>query len=294
MAGPARSSSAAAVRHGLSFDVECYTQIVAKDYLGERRAPTVEVERNTTWILDLLAARSVTATFFTLGNVAVAYPGLIRRMVAEGHEVGVHGHDHLYLTRLTRASFRDELRRALGALRQAGATEVRGHRAPAFSLVASTLWALDVMAESGLTYDSSIYPLRARRYGVAAPPRLAHRLANGLVEVPMTVVDCGGRALPAAGGGYARVFPYLYTRWALRACEAEGRPAIVYFHPHEFEPSRPSVAAPGSALLALRLKLARFNALQAIGRGEACRRKLERLLTEFRFRPLRDIAAEVA
>ncbi|MEZ5775852.1 MAG: polysaccharide deacetylase family protein, partial [Hyphomicrobiaceae bacterium] len=126
------------VRHGLSFDIECYYQIVAKDYLRERLAPTSEVVRNTSFILDCLGEAGVKATFFTLGNVARAFPQLIRRIVEEGHELAVHGDEHLYLTDLDPAAFREELARAIGALEDAGGVRITGHRAPAFSLVERT------------------------------------------------------------------------------------------------------------------------------------------------------------
>jgi len=292
---PGRPGREPAVIHGLSFDVECYYQIVAKDYLGARVAPTPEVERNTAYLLDALAENGVKATFFTLANVAEHYPGVIRRIADEGHELAVHGYDHLYITEMDRAGFRDELVRAVTKLEDVAGVAIEGHRAPAFSVVRDTLWACDVMREAGLCYDSSIYPIAGKRYGIADAPRTAWRLENGLAEVPLTAVSWRGRTLPAAGGGYARLFPYRYTRWALEACRREGRPAITYFHPHEFEPARPKM--PGEAREATpdaRRRLAKFNFVQGTGRGLAMRRKLERLLTEFRFRPLREIAAGVA
>lgn len=275
------------LRHALSFDVECHYQIVAKDYLGYHMEPTEEVLRNTAWLLDLLGDHGVRATFFTLGNVARRYPRLIRRMVEEGHELGVHGDQHLYIHDLTPSSFAQELRTAIDALEQAGGARVRGHRAPAFSIGAENLWALDVLRELGLDYDSSIFPFAGRRYGMADAPRTPWRLDNGLYEIPLTVIDAGGRTLPAAGGGYFRMFPYAYTRWALNQCQAEGRPAITYFHPHEFELSRPHVPARGWRQNPKgAAKLLRMNGMQSIGRGRAMREKLERALREYAFCPM--------
>ena len=280
--------------HGLSFDIECYYQIVAKDYLRTRLTPTPEVEANTDWILDQLAERDIKATFFTLGNVALAYPTLIQRMVAEGHELAVHGYDHLYITELKPAAFRDELLRAIGTLEDVGGVAIKGHRAPAFSIVDRTIWATDILRDLGLHYDSSIYPIAGKRYGIAGAPLGPWRLENGLVELPLTAVRWRGRRLPAAGGGYVRLFPYRYTRWAIGQCAREGRPAISYFHPYEFAPDGPSLAkVPASGDKTARRRLVKFNLLQRVGRGEAMRRKLLRLLSEFRFAPLGTLARAV-
>lgn len=282
--------SGARIRHALSFDVECHYQIVAKDYLGQRLEPTVEVERNTAWLLDLLGDAGARATFFTLGNVARRYPRLVRRVVEEGHELGVHGDEHLYLYDLTPGGLRRELRTAMDALEQAGGVKVEGHRAPAFSIGAENLWALEVLGELGLRYDSSIFPFAGRRYGIAGASKTVWRLESGLYEIPLTVVEAGGRVWPAAGGGYFRMFPFGYTRWALDRCEAEGRAAVTYFHPHEFELSRPRVPEGGwrrSPLGAARLW--KMNAGQAVGRGVWMREKLERALREYRFGPMRSL-----
>lgn len=279
------------VVHGLSIDVECYYQIVWKDYLGRRRAPTAEVERNTNWLLDCFADAGVRGTFYMLGNVARAYPALVRRVHNEGHEIGVHGDEHLYIHDLRPDTFQRELRVAIDAIEQASGQAVQGHRATAFSIVRETLWALDVLADLGLRYDSSIFPMQGRRYGIADAPRSVYRLDNGLWEVPMTVVDGpGGRRLPAVGGGYFRTFPYQYTRWALRKLESEGRPAVSYFHPHEFELSPPRIGM-GTALSNPRaaVRLAKFNAAQSIGRGKRMRRRLTQMLRDHRFGPIRDL-----
>ncbi len=278
------------IQHGLSFDVECHYQIIAKDYLRYHQPPTIEVERNTAWLLDLLGDLGVRATFFTLGNVARAYPRLIKRMVDEGHELGVHGDEHLYIHDLTPRSFHQELRTAIDSLEQAGGARVRGHRAPAFSIGAENMWAMDVLQELGLEYDSSIFPFQGSRYGVPDAPRVGYRLDNGLYEFPLTVVDGAGRTLPAVGGGYFRLFPYAYTRWAIGRCEKEGRPAITYFHPHEFEPSTPHIPRRGwRSNPRGALKLIRFHAVQRMGRGHGMRRKLEKSLKDFAFCPIGDL-----
>lgn len=293
MATPAQGE--ARVQHGLSFDIECYYQIVAKDFLGRALAPTEEARRNSDWILETLSGAGAKATFFTLGNMARTYPALIRRIVAEGHELALHGDEHCYLTRMSPSEFRAEIARGRKALEDASGVRVAGHRAPAFSILKETLWGLDVLGEEGLTYDSSIFPIAGRRYGIPDVPRRAWRLANGLVEVPMTALDVRGKATPAAGGGYVRHFPYAVTERAIRHCQAEGRPAIAYFHPHEFQAGYPRIRFMDAPLsLSMRLRLLKNALSQGHGRGPGMRRKLELLLATFRFEPIGAIAARVA
>ncbi len=274
-------------RHGLSFDIECYRQIQWQEFGGRTVAPTAEVERNTAWILDELDSSGVQATFFVLGNVALAFPDLVRRMVAEGHEVGVHGFDHRRVTTLDPDGFRSEIERAVEAITDAGAPQPTWHRAPVFSVVNETLWALDVLRDLGFRYDSSIFPVADRRYGISGVPRTPYRLANGMWEVPLTVVDWRGVPLRAAGGGYTRLLPMRYTEWALDRCEAEGRGAALYFHPHEFEPTRPrtpwrlAISRPSVAFRSVR-----FNAQQGIGRGRRLRERLRKLLRTRELVPL--------
>lgn len=278
------------LRHGLSFDVECHYQIVWKDCLQLARAPTIEVERNTDYLLGLLDEHHTRATFFTLGNVAERYPGLVRRIVDQGHELGVHGHDHHYIHRMTPRAFREEIGRAVGALESVSGAKVLGHRAPAFSIGAGNMWALDVLRDAGLSYDSSIFPIQGRRYGVRDAPKTIHKLDNGLFEVPLTALEVGSKRLPAAGGGYFRLFPFRYTHWALSRCAKEGRPAITYFHPHEFEMTRAKVGAEGwKTDLAGALRMSRINALQSLGRGRPMRRKLALMLARHRFSPIGEL-----
>ena len=282
------------IRHGLSFDIECYYQIVAKDFLGRHLAPTEEALRNTEWILDALAHAGTKGTFFTLGNMARAFPDLVRRIAAEGHELALHGDEHHYITRMTPGEFKAEIARGMKAIEDAAGVRVRGHRAPAFSIVKETLWALDVLRELGFAYDSSIFPIMGRRYGIPDSPRSPWRFENGLVEVPLTAIDVRGKAAPAAGGGYVRHFPYSFTERAMRTCEAEGRPAITYFHPHEFQRGYPKIRFMDAPLSAsTRLRLIKNALSQGHGRGPGMRRKFERLLATFRFEPLGAIAAEV-
>lgn len=297
MSAGAANSAAAEKRSvrpplALSFDIECYYQIVSKDYLGRAIAPTTEVLKNTAWILDLLKANDAKATFFFLGNVAEHYPELVRRAVDEGHEIGVHGDVHDYVRDMDQRQFREEIERGMRKIRAAGGEKIVGHRATAFSITRKNLWALDTLKDLGLTYDSSIFPFQGRRYGIADWPRRPGKTDAGIIEIPMSVVSVGGRSLPCMGGGYVRYFPLAYTRWCARRLHREGLTPVCYFHPYEFEDRKPQFSADeleGADPERLR-RLKRFNLMQGIGRGRPMRRKLEWLVKNYDVAPVGALA----
>jgi polysaccharide deacetylase family protein (PEP-CTERM system associated) len=230
----------------MTVDVEDYFQVQAFATTIDRArwdSFPARVEANTQRILDQFAAAGVAGTFFTLGWVAERFPALIRRIVAEGHELASHGHGHAPIYTLDAASFRVDLRRAKAVLEQAGGVAVRGYRAPTFSLGPRTPWAYNVLAEEGHVYSSSIFPIRHDLYGEPDAPRFVHRVAGGaLWELPMTTVRLGGRNFPCAGGGYFRLFPYQLFRLGLaRLNRDDGQPGIFYFHPWEIDPGQPRV-----------------------------------------------------
>jgi polysaccharide deacetylase family protein (PEP-CTERM system associated) len=189
----------------------------------------------------LLDECSVKATFFVQGRVAETFPGLVETLLAEGHEVQSHGYSHRPLYAMNERALRDEVERARDTVEAAAGAPVTSFRAQDFSIVAGNLWALDVLAEAGFTVDSSIFPLRTRRYGIAgweaAPHVVALAGGRSLLEVPVAVVGSGRRRLPVAGGGYFRVLPSYVLDRALSSIAAAGRPAIVYCHPYEFNPT---------------------------------------------------------
>lgn len=242
--GPAPGS----IVNGLSVDVEDWFQVGAFETVIPRSdwdGLALRVEDNVARILDLFAAAEVKATFFTLGWVAQRQPATIRRIVDAGHELASHGWDHARVFALDRARFADDIARARGVLEDAGGTAITGYRAPSFSIDARTPWAYDVLAEHGYTYSSSVAPVVHDHYGWRNAPRFAFYplAASPLVELPVTTAMLGGRRLAAGGGGFFRVLPYAFTRWAIRQVNGEERrPAMFYFHPWEVDPDQPRVA----------------------------------------------------
>ena len=237
---------APAITNALTIDVEDYFQVSAfAPYIrrDEWDARECRVEHNVGRILELLAARDTRATFFTLGWIAERYPQLVRRIVAQGHELASHGYGHQRASDLSQAEFRQDITRAKGLLEDLSGTPVLGYRAPSFSIGTGNLWALDALAHTGHRYSSSIYPIKHDHYGMPDSPRFAYKLASGLLEVPVTTVRMLNRNLPSSGGGYFRLLPYSVSRWLLRRVNQQDREAAVfYFHPWEIDVGQPRIA----------------------------------------------------
>ena len=272
----------------LTFDIEDWHQLVEWKLNGTRPPCSPHVIAQTRDILEALASRGVKATFFILGLVAEAHPALIREIAAGGHEVGSHGWSHELIYRQTPEQFAEETRRSKAVLEDALGAPIAGYRAAEFSITNHSRWALDVLAETGFTYDSSIFPIAGRRYGIEGTtldPHTIQTAAGPIKEVPLTAVEWHGRRWPVGGGGYFRLFPYAITRAAIEGVNAAGRAANVYFHPYEF--SR-SLLIPKLAPLSRYLTSGRYVVLHNVNRG-LNRRRFTRLLDDFQFAPIREV-----
>jgi polysaccharide deacetylase family protein (PEP-CTERM system associated) len=272
----------------LTFDIEDWHQLV--EWKLNRRLPpcSSHVLGQTYDILEALSRRGVRATFFILGLVAEAHPRLVRDIAAAGHEVGSHGWSHQLIHRQTRDAFAAETQRAKAVLEDALGVPVNGYRAAEFSITLASRWALDVLAEQGFTYDSSIFPVAGSRYGIAGTPLEPHTVqtaSGAITEVPLTAVERGGRRWPVGGGGYFRLLPYAVTRAAIVQTNQEGRAANLYFHPYEF--SR-SLLIPNLSPLSRYVTSGRYVLLHNVNRG-LNRRRFARLLQDFQFAPIREV-----
>lgn len=232
------------ITNAMSVDVEDYFQVSAFESHIDRADWDVlpcRVERNTDRILQLFDDHGVHATFFTLGWVAERYPRLLQRMVEGGHEVASHGYSHVRVTNQSPQEFRADVMRTKALLEDVSGQEVRGYRAASYSIGAANLWALDVLAETGHRYSSSIYPIRHDLYGMPEAPRFAFQANGGdMLEVPVTTVELFKRNFPCGGGGYFRLLPYALSRWAMRRVnEHDGQSCVFYFHPWELDPEQP-------------------------------------------------------
>jgi len=202
-------------------------------------APISErVVRNVDRVLAVLDESDTRGTFFVQGRVAERFPNLVETLVAQGHEVQSHGYSHRPLFEMDRRELREEFERARKTVEDASGQAVTAFRAQDFSIRADNLWALEVLVDVGFRIDSSIFPLRTRRYGIpgweVAPHHLTFATGERLLEVPVAIWARGRRRVPVAGGGYFRVLPRPVLERALRTIVAENRPAVVYCHPYEF------------------------------------------------------------
>lgn len=276
--------------HALTIDVEDYHNVIARDWLGLEGPPTGAVVRNTERLLQHFADHGVRATMFVLGEVAETFPELVRRMAGAGHEIGVHGYYHRQVFKLTPESFRREVEPARKRLQDLTGQSVPGHRAPAFSIMPATQWALEVLADAGFEYDSSIFPIRGRRYGWPGFRADIHRMTlpsgRTLIEAPLSTVTVLGRAMPVCGGGYLRHFPGVITNWAMRRV-GRVRPAILYTHPYEIELPLPPLDTRHLAPRAAR-RTRIFHWLQRRNR-QTVERKIVDLLKQFSFAPLGEV-----
>ncbi|MGH9836692.1 MAG: XrtA system polysaccharide deacetylase [Blastocatellia bacterium] len=270
--------------NALTVDVEDYYQVESfvnsvrrEDWgLWESR-----VERNTHRLLDLFACHKARGTFFILGWIAERHPQLARAIVSAGHEIACHSYDHQFILSQRREDFRADVRRAKLLLEDITGEAVEGYRAPTYSIMKETLWALDILIEEGFRYDSSIFPIRHDRYGVPGAKRFPYVIycqSGELIEFPPSTVRIAGQNLPMAGGGYFRLLPYPVFRWGVRRINRrEGQPAIFMVHAWEVDPDQPVL--PGT----------RFNVWRHRNNLNLTESRLERLLQDFRFTSVREV-----
>jgi polysaccharide deacetylase family protein (PEP-CTERM system associated) len=275
------------LRNALSIDVEDWFHVGAFEKVISRdnwRSLECRVERNTDALLQMFDDADIKATFFTLGWVAERCPQLMRRIAAEGHELGNHGSEHDRVFTFTPEQFAADIDRARKAIEDASGALVTGYRAPSFSIDQRTPWAHEVLADQGYAYSSSVAPVKHDHYGWAEAPRFAFRpvASSDLIEIPVTTAVFAGKRLAAGGGGFFRMLPYAFSRWAVRQVNGEDkRPAIIYFHPWEIDPGQPRVAkAP------IKSKLRHYSRLKAMAP------KLKRLMRDFQWGRLDAIVEE--
>ena len=260
-----------------SVDVEDYFQVEAlRPFCPRERWESFEsrVERNTERVMEILERHDARGTFFVLGWIAERHPGLIRRISANGHEVASHGSAHELIYNQAPDAFRDDVKRARALLQDLSGQQVIGYRAPSYTIMTRTLWALRVLAEEGYRYDSSIFPIARRRYGMPGARRWPHRIeldaahevpgggsagdgglpvndtrtpgsgagrthAGAIAEFPLPTIKLGPLNFPATGGAYLRLLPLAMQRLALQRMIRSGRPFVLNFHPWELDADQP-------------------------------------------------------
>ena len=242
----ARTEISSSVKNVISVDVEDYFHAESFADVVQRsdwESYDSRVEDNTKRLLDLFAELKVEATFFVLGWVAERCPGLVQEIFAQGHELACHSYWHRLIYKLDPKEFREDTYRAKETIEQAAGTRIYGYRAPTYSIVSSSLWAIDILADLGFTYDSSIFPIHHERYGIPDAPRFPFRItthSGAVLEYPIATFRLWGELnFPFGGGGYLRLLPWWYTRLGLHRAKSEGLPVIAYIHPWEIDPKQP-------------------------------------------------------
>jgi polysaccharide deacetylase family protein (PEP-CTERM system associated) len=231
-------------------------------------------------LLAILEEEKTKATFFVLGFVAEKHPRLIKEIENAGHEIGTHGFSHAFIYRQTREVFQQEMRRAIRFLEDLTGKKVLGHRAPFFSITKDSLWALDILGELGIRYDSSIFPVLNYRYGIADAPRFPYEIKRAtctLKEFPLSTLQLPKITLPISGGAYFRIYPYQLTKQAIRAVNRSSNPVTFYLHPWELDADHP------------RIDLPRRIALTHYFNLGATEKRFRQLLRDFNFEPMKDV-----
>lgn len=272
----------------MTFDVEEWFHIVgAPGVPGFEQWSSLDsrVAASVDRILALLSQTDVRATFFWLGWLAERQKDLVRRCLGAGHEIASHGYAHVIAYEVGREAFREDITRSKRVLEDVTGEEVRGFRAPSFSIVDESRWAFDALREAGYRYDASVFPARRGFGGMINTPLEPHviRTAGGdLVECPMSVVEIFGRRACLFSGGYFRLAPLWLIRWGVRSLEANRRPVIFLVHPREVDLDHPRLPLPLK-----RTFMCYVNLHTTFG-------KLRRVCHEFDFVLMRELADTVA
>ena len=274
--------------NALTIDVEDYFMVSAfADIVKFEDWPRYEsrVEKNTLRILDLLDEHNVKATFFVLGWVAEHYPKLALEIHNRGHEVACHGYSHRLVYDLSLKEFQEDTKKSKALIEDTIGVGIGGYRAASYSILQQSLWALDILIEEGFIYDSSIFPIYHDRYGYHGFNRFPVNIIRGdrgkITEVPLSTIRLFGKNIPIAGGGYLRLFPVKFVRWAIRSLnEKEAQPAVIYFHPWEIDPEQP------------RLNGSRRSTFRHYINMDKTFAKISHLLDTFRFGPIKEVVTE--
>jgi len=276
------------VRNALTVDVEDYFQVSAfADSIDpdEWDKHPLRVENNTNRLLDLFDEYQVKATFFILGWVAERKPGLVTEIAKRGHEVACHGYSHQLVYEQPPDVFQQETIRAKAIIEDIIQQPVLGYRAASYSITEKSQWALDILAECGFVYDSSIFPVRHDRYGMPDTPKHPYLLkteeGRSIVEFPLSTAKIFNYRLPVAGGGYFRLYPYWLSKAGLKQINNQQKPFIFYLHPWEVDPDQPRISA------------SRFSRFRHYNNLDKCESRLRSLMTDFRFATTRDVLSDL-
>ena len=271
------------ITNAFSVDFEDWFQCLEVIPMARWESYEYRIEKNAARLLDLLDEGKVKATFFILGFIADKFPHLIRDIADRGHVLGTHGYSHVQVYKQKPEEFAEELKRAVGLVSDITGKRVYGFRAPIFSIIEKSLWALDTLLEQGIIYDSSIYPVWNYRYGIVSDERFAYERATpanrSIVEIPIATAQYMKINIPVGGGAYLRILPYHITRAGLKKINREGKPFVFYIHPWEIDPGHPRIELP------FRISATHYFNLKST------EPKLKMLMRDFKFAPIEKVFA---
>lgn len=266
--------------HAMTIDVEDYFHVAALSKIihpSQWDDQPSRVVQNTEKLLSLFNKHGIKATFFVLGWVAEREPKLVEDIAAAGHEIASHGYSHQLIYKQSQDVFRDETLRSKDILENIINKPVEGYRAASYSITKDSLWALDILAELGFKWDSSIFPIYHDNYGIPDTPSEPYLIEtkNGqsLVEFPITSARFMGLSVPAAGGGYFRQFPYPVFRYLFQLAAKQSNSANnFYLHPWELDPGQPKFD-----------NASWFSRFRHYTNLDKCEARLERMINDFNF-----------
>lgn len=239
------------------------------------------IEKNLLKLSNLLEEVGTKATFFILGYVAEKFPQLVEEIARRGHEIGSHGYSHQFVYRQSPNEFRQEMIKSLEILEKLSGEKILSYRAPFFSITQSSLWALEILGDLGILFDSSIFPVINYRYGIPQAPRFPHWIdtknASKILEFPISTIRILGKNIPIAGGAYFRIFPYQFIKAGIKSLNKKNQPVIFYLHPWEIDPEHPKIKLPRRISLTHYYNLSQTEA------------KFKNLLRDFKFIPLKKV-----
>ena len=284
MLHPLENIPKSSVENVLTIDIEDWFHILDIDSI-----PSIQdwhklestVTKNTQVILDLLNKYHTKGTFFVLGWVAEHFPDLVREIAKQGHEIGTHGYSHELIYNLTPNEFRRDVARSLDVLERITSRPILGYRAPGFSIANSSLWALDILVELGLQYDASIFPMNRNHGGLPGfsgdAVWLTTAEGNKILEIPVTPTTLFNKKVYLFGGGYFRLAPYAAIAAGIEQLNNQGKPALVYLHPREFDPQHP------------KLKMNPYRSFTSYVNLHKTHYKFERMIQDFKFNSIEKI-----
>jgi len=266
------------IANALTIDVEDYFHVAALSNsisVNDWDKQVCRVEKNTHVLLDLFDQQSASATFFVLGWVAERYPQIVKEIEKRGHEVASHGYSHQLIYKQTPEVFKEETLKSKKLLEDIIGKTVNGYRAASYSITNKSLWALDILADAGFKYDSSIFPVHHDNYGIPGSPTEPHVLktpdGQSLIEFPLSTYKVMGQTLPVAGGGYFRLYPYRLSRFFYNSINKKSKSFVFYLHPWEVDPGQP------------RVKASWFSEFRHYNNLHKCESRLKQLLSDFSF-----------